>query len=80
MQICDLTGSLELWLKQKNIKISIPIQFWALNEAEWHIHASLNYVIIGWSNGSLPVQCQVITWTNAHFLSIEPLGTNFNEI
>ena len=28
----------------------------------------------------LKMQRQAITWTNAHFLSIGPLGANFSEI
>ena len=31
-------------------------------------------------NGLLPIQCQVITWTNVDFLSVGPLGINLSEI
>ena len=36
--------------------------------------------IIGSDNGLLPDQRQAIIWTNAGFLLIGPLGTNFSEI
>ena len=38
------------------------------------------WVIIGSVNGLWPIRHQAITWTNATLLSIESLGTNFNEI
>ena len=45
------------------------------------LHVCINeLVIIGPGNGLSPVWRQAITWTNAHLLSIGPLGTNFNEI
>ena len=51
-----------------------------LIEAEWRIHASLNWVIIGSDNGLSPVRRQAIIWTNTGILLIGPLGTNFSEI
>ena len=36
--------------------------------------------VIGLDNGLSPDRRQVIIWTNAGLLLIEPLGTNFNEI
>ena len=36
--------------------------------------------IIGSNNGLLPGRRQAIIWANAGIWSIEPLGTNFNEI
>ena len=47
---------------------------------ECRIYASVNWVIIGSDNGLLPVCGQAITRTNAHSLSIGPLGTSFCEI
>ena len=44
------------------------------------LYASLNWAIIGSGNGLSPVWCQAVTWTNADFLLITPLGTDFNEI
>ena len=35
---------------------------------------------IGSAYGLSPIQRQAICWTNAHLLSIKPLGTNFSEI
>ena len=34
---------------------------------------SMNWVMIGSGNGLLPIQCQAITWTKVHILSIGPL-------
>ena len=54
--------------------------FWA---AFWWVHCSKQlvlWVIIGSSNGLAPVRRQTITWINHDSLSIEPSGTNFNEI
>ena len=45
-----------------------------------HIYASVNWISIASGNGLSPIQRQAITWTNAHFLSIGPFGTNFREI
>ena len=47
---------------------------------ECRIYASLNWVSIGSGNGLSPARRQAIAWTNAHLLSIGPLGTNFSEI
>ena len=44
------------------------------------IHASVNWIIVGSSNGLGPLPHQPITWTNAALLSIGFLGTNFGEI
>ena len=41
---------------------------------------SVNYAIISSNNGLAPNRCQAITWTNAGFLSMRPLGTNFSKI
>ena len=38
------------------------------------------WVSIGSDNGLSSARHQAITWTNAHILSIGPLGTNFREI
>ena len=43
-----------------------------LIEAEWHIYMPVKHANIGSDNGLLPVQCQVIIWTNAAILSIRP--------
>ena len=40
----------------------------------------MNCVSIGSGNGLSLVWCQAITWTNAHLLTIEPVGTKFGEI
>ena len=40
------------------------------------IYALVNWVSIGPDNGLAPVRRQAITWTNAHLLSIGPLGTH----
>ena len=40
----------------------------------------VNWVIVGSGNDLLLVQCQAITWHNAAWLSIAPLGTNFSEL
>ena len=40
----------------------------------------MNWISIGSVNSLSPVRSQAITWTNAALLSIEPLGTKFNEI
>ena len=58
----------------------ISVKIFQLIEAKWHIHASLNWVIIGSNNGLSPVQRQAIIWTNAGILLIGPLDTNFSEI
>ena len=39
-------------------------------EAEWRIHASVNWVIIGSGNGLSPMRRQAITWTNVDILII----------
>ena len=44
------------------------------------IYAPVNRVSIGSGNGLSPSQRQAIISTNAGFLSIGPLGTNFSEI
>ena len=44
------------------------------------IYAFVNWISIGSGNGLSPIRHQAITWTHAHLLSIEPLGTNFSEI
>ena len=38
------------------------------------------FVNIGSGNGLSPVCCQAIVWINDDLFSIEPIGTNFNEI
>ena len=40
----------------------------------------MNQVSIGLDKGVSPIRPQAIIWTSAGLLSIEPLGTNFNEI
>ena len=45
-----------------------------------YVYAPVNWVIIGSGNGSAPVWHQAITWTNADFLPIGPLGTNLIDI
>ena len=50
------------------------------NEAELRIYASATKAIIGSDNGLSSVRRQAIIWNNVGILSIEPLGTNFNEI
>ena len=45
-----------------------------------HIHVSVNCVIIGSSNGSSPVRCQAITWTDGDLLTSGSMGTNLSEI
>ena len=61
----------------------LNVIFWYLKilliEAEWRICVS-KLTIIGSDNGLSPDQRQVITWTNAAILLIEPLGINFSEI
>ena len=44
------------------------------------IYASVNRVIIGSGNGLSPFRRQAISQTNAHLLSVGPLGTYFSEI
>ena len=44
------------------------------------VYASVNWVSIGSDNGLSPVWRQAITWTNADFLSMGPLGVNLSEI
>ena len=41
---------------------------------------SVNWVSIGSGNDLSPVQCQIITWTNADLLSIGSLQTDLSEI
>ena len=43
-------------------------------------YASVNWVSIGPDICLSPDQPQAITWTNAHLLSIRPIGTNLSEI
>ena len=43
-------------------------------------YMSYNWVSIASGNSLSPVRCQAITWTNANFLLITPLGANFREI
>ena len=45
-----------------------------------HVYGSANWVSISIGNGLPPVRHQVITWTNADWLSIGIPGTNFSEI
>ena len=49
-----------------------------LIEADWHIHVSVNKVIIGSDNSLPPRRHQPIIWTD--LLLIESRGTKFNEI
>ena len=51
-----------------------------LPSPECRIYLSVNWVSIGSDNGLSPVRRQAITWTNAHLLSIGPLGTKFGQI
>ena len=44
------------------------------------MHVTVNWVIIGSSNGLLPDRRQTITWTNADVLSIGPSRTHFHKI
>ena len=46
-------------------------------EAEWRIHASINYAIIGSDNGLSPDRRQAIIWINAGVLLIVKLQWNF---
>ena len=50
-----------------------------LPEAEWHIYASLNWVIIGSGNDLLPLLRQATTWANDDLLSIRPRGTKISD-
>ena len=50
------------------------------NSPLFRIYASVNRVSIDSDNGLSPIRRQAIIWTNAELLSIDPLGTNFNEI
>ena len=43
-------------------------------------YVSEDWVIIGWGNGLVLVQCQAITWTNDDLLSVGPTETNLSEI
>ena len=43
-------------------------------------HASWICVSIGSGNGSLPIQCQSIVWTNADQLFMGPSGTNLSKL
>ena len=49
-----------------------------LIETEWSIYSSPSWAIIGSNNNLSPVRRQAIIWTNAVFLSIGPLATNFS--
>ena len=57
-----------------------PVSIYQLIEAEWHIYASANQIIIGSDNGLSPGRRQAIIWTNTNILSIGPLGINSSEI
>ena len=64
-----------------HINTKLFLQENVLNSSPLVSHiSSVNWIIIGSSNGWLPVRCQAITWTNAGFLSIGLLGRNFGEI
>ena len=41
---------------------------------------SVKWVSIGSGNGLVPSRHQAFTWTNADFLQIKLLGTNFSEV
>ena len=51
-----------------------------LNEARWHIYASVNYAIIGSDNGLSPGWHQAIIWASERILLNGLLGTNLNKI
>ena len=44
------------------------------------IYVSVNWVISAFNNGLSLVQCQAIISANDDILSIQPIGTNLNEI
>ena len=46
-------------------------------EVEWCMYMHL--AISGADNGSSPVWCQAIIWTNVGLLLLKPLGLNFCE-
>ena len=50
-----------------------------LIEAEWRIHVSENYTIIGSDKSLSPARRQAIIWTNDGILLIRPLSTHFSE-
>ena len=56
------------------------LQYVKLIEAEWHIYVLVTYATIASDNGSSPVRCQAIIWTNAGILLIGPFGMNLSEI
>ena len=49
-----------------------------LIEAEWRIHVSENYTIIGSDKSLSPARRQAIIWTNDGILLIRPLSTHFS--
>ena len=68
-----------LFEKEKNAQI-YPVQFKYSFPSAAYMRQSTSSALIGSDNGLLPLQRLSITWTNAGILSIELLGTNFNEI
>ena len=68
------------WNKSSYLLCIFVSYIYLLIEAWWCINASVNWVKIGSSNGSLPACCQSITSTNTDILSIRPLGKIFSEI
>ena len=47
---------------------------------KWCVYAAVNYANIVSYNGLMPVRSQASIYTNAHFLSIIPLGPNISDI
>ena len=62
-----------IWRSIKRISMLKLISPWC------HLYASVNWVSIESGNGWAQMRREAITWTNANYLSIGPLGTNFSE-
>ena len=78
--IIMINHSVHIYVRIYDIYMSMYILWhvWLI-EAEWCIHRSVNYAIIGSDNGLSPVRRQAIIWSNVDLSLIEPLWTNFSE-
>ena len=74
-----INGSIQVYIAKGLQFIRTSINYY-LTHWGWVTHICVsNQTIIGSDNGLLPVRRQVISWTSADILSIEPLGTNCSE-